>query len=242
MPLIWIVILLTYSLITKNPSRRKRSIIVTLSLVLFFGNEFIINEIFSVWEKKPIPMNEVPDSQMAIVLTGVTNTEKESSEDKVFFQKGADRVLHTVQLYKAGKIKKIIISGGSGKIFEKGIIESEQLKKVFLYCGVPDSIMIIENESRNTRENAMYSKKILDSLQTKEEPLLVTSAFHMRRSEGCFEKVGVKTRIYPVDIYTHDRSFKLNKLIIPSESAFSKWALLIHEVLGYIVYKLVGYC
>jgi uncharacterized SAM-binding protein YcdF (DUF218 family) len=241
MPLVWITIILIYSLITKNPNRRKKSIWTILIMVLFFGNEFIANEAMRAWEKEPLPIDSVQNFNTAIVLTGITNTEKESVNDRVFFQKGADRLLHTVQLYKEGRIKKILITGGSGKLIG-GVLEAVQLKKVFLFCGVPDSALIIENTARNTIENALYSKKMIDSINLKGPYLLITSAFHMRRAEGCFQKAGIQIISFPVDLYTYDRSFKFNRLFIPSESAFSKWAVLIHEMLGYFIYKLAGYC
>lgn len=242
MPLVWITILLIYAFFTKLATRRKKCVLIALAMVLFFGNEFIANEAMSLWEKETIPVKSIENYSTAIVLTGITNTEKESVDDRVFFQKGADRLLHTVQLYKEGRIKNILISGGSGKVFGGGVLESTQLKKVFSYCGIPDSTLFIESESRNTRENAVYSKKTIDSLNLKGPFLLITSAFHMRRAEDCFKKVEVEFTSYPVDIHTTDRSFKINRLLIPSESAFYKWAILIHEVIGYVVYKVVGYC
>ncbi|MGB4399127.1 MAG: YdcF family protein, partial [Daejeonella sp.] len=110
--------------------------------------------------------------------------------DRVFFGKGADRVVHAIQLYKAGKIKRIIISGGSGALVGKKVPEAEHLKKVFLFSGVPDSVLYIESESRNTVENARFSKRLIDSLQLQPKFLLVTSAFHMPRAMGCFQKAG----------------------------------------------------
>lgn len=242
MPLVWIMLALIYALITKNPKRRKRGLITALILVLFFGNDFIINEAMLIWEKDPVPIAAMKTYETAIVLTGITNTEKEIN-DRVYFQKGADRLLHTVQLYKSGKIKKILVSGGSGLVIgHKTVSEADQLKIVFLYCGVSEKDIIIENRSRNTRENALFSKETIDSLQLKGNFLLITSSFHMRRSNACFQKVGLEVDTFPVDIYTRDRKYTPNILIIPSEQAIGKWSLLVHEVIGYLVYKVMGYC
>jgi len=241
MPLVWITALLTYSVFTKKDRRRKKLVLGSIILILFFGNEFIINEILKAWEKSPVSINQLSNYDYAIVLTGITITEKESDSDKVYFAKGADRLLHTVQLYKLGKVKKIIITGGSSSVIGTSPIEALQLKKAFLYCGVPEQDMIIEDKARNTHENALFTKQLCDSLGLHGKFLLITSAFHMRRSEACFKKVGMQVYNYPVDLYTRDTKLTPNYLFIPLESAFNKWSLFIHEFIGYLVYKLMNY-
>lgn len=243
MPQVWILCLLIYGLVTKSQTRRKKTIIVTLVVFFIFSNNFLINEGLLLWEEKPILISSLKNGQTAIVLTGVANSQK-SSADRVYFGKGADRVLHTVQLYKAGKVSKILISGGSGSLTGKNIPETDQLKKVFLYCGVPEANILLETQSRNTYESAQYCKKLLDSLEQEQEFLLITSAFHMKRAKGCFNKAGLETAIYPVDYYTADRRNALtpDSWLIPSSDAMSRWALLMHEITGYVTYKLMGYC
>lgn len=242
MPIVWITAILLFAIFTKNHKRRMNGIITALVLLLFFSNDFIINEAFLCWEKEPVSIASLQNYQTGIVLTGITHSEK-ASNDRVYFSKGADRLLHTVQLYQLGKIKKILITGGSGNLIDKNTLpEADQLKSVFLFCGVSPLDIIIENKSRNTYENAIFSKKTIDSLHIQGENLLITSAFHMRRAKDCFKRSGLPVDEYPVDFNTRDRTFSPDKLIIPSESALAKWSVLIHEVIGYLVYKLVGYC
>lgn len=240
LPIVWITAILVFSILTKNPKKRKKGIIAVLILILFFSNDFIINETFRLWEEDPVSIASLPNYEVGIILTGITNTGKES-EDRVYFQKGADRLLHTVQLYKLGKIKKILITGGAAKLIGEGVAEAIQLRKVLLFCGVNEQDIILEDQAKNTRENALFSKRALDSLDIKGNQLLITSAFHMRRAKGCFKKVELSVDIYPVDYYTYDRKLTPDKILIPSEAALGKWALLIHEVTGYVVYKVTGY-
>lgn len=242
MPLVWITMALAFAFLTQNQTKRKKAVGIALLMVLLFGNQFLVNEVYLWWESPPVPLASIKDYDYAIVLTGVTNTERRDITDRVYFNKGADRVLHTVQLYKSGKVKKVIISGGSGSLTGKKVKEAQQLQKVFLECGVPAGDILVEPESRNTHENALYTKRLIDSLHLKGKFLLITSAFHMRRSEGCFKKAGMQFDIYPVDIYTIDRKFTPSSLIIPSETALARWATFIHELTGYVVYKLLGYC
>ena len=109
MPQVWILLLLLFAVFTKNERWRRKTVILTLLLFFIFSNNFLINEALLLWEKKPVPIASLDDAQTAIVLTGVTNSQK-ASADRVYFGRGADRVLHTVQLYKAGKVNKILIS------------------------------------------------------------------------------------------------------------------------------------
>ncbi|HXH99914.1 MAG TPA: YdcF family protein [Sphingobacteriaceae bacterium] len=243
MPQVWILLLLLYGIFTKDKKRRKKCLVATLVMFIIFSNSFLINEGLLWWEEKPVPIASLSESQTAIVLTGVANSQK-SSNDRVYFGKVADRVLHTVQLYKAGKVNKILISGGSGSLTGSHISEADQLKKVFLYCGVLETDILLENKSRNTYESAQECKKLVYRLAIKQDILLITSAFHMKRSQGCFSKAGLRAEAFPVDYFTADRKNMLtpDRWLIPSSDAMSKWAMLMHEITGYVTYKLMGYC
>ncbi|RNI29110.1 YdcF family protein [Rufibacter latericius] len=140
-----------------------------------------------------------------------------------------------------GKLKKIIVSGGSGALKDVERTEASNLQQTALYAGVPATDLLLEERSRNTRENATFTQELLSQNPQLKNLVLITSAFHMRRAKGCFEKVGLKTDTFPVDFQTHDRSFHLDDLLIPSAEALYDWARLIHEWVGYITYKLLGY-
>ena len=162
-PLLWVILIFIIGFFYKNPLRKKKIFMIGLGMLLLFSNDFIINEAFIAWESKPVQISRLKKYEIAIVLTGVAGNRK-GITDRVFFGKGVDRVLHTVQLYKLGKIKKILISGGSSVVIGKSIPEARQLKEVFLYCGVSERDIILEDRSRNTTESSHYSRKLIDSL------------------------------------------------------------------------------
>jgi len=244
MPMIWILAILLYAIFIRNQKRRKKSIIICLLMLFFFGNILIVNQAMLLWEKDPVPIASLGTYNTAIVLTGIADHRR--GNDRAYFSKGADRLLHTVQLYKAGKVRKILISGGSGVLIGEKLPEAEMLKGVFIYCGVNEADIILENKSRNTHESAQFTKKLVDSLGIKGNYLLVTSAFHMRRAQGCFTKAGLTTDIFPVDFYSSKREDSNREdfnpmVLIPTEGAMVNWTLLIHEITGYVVYKVMGY-
>ena len=150
--------------------------------------------------------------------------------------------MQAVELYHKGKIKKIFLSGGSGFVNFQEWKESEKLYPLLVSCGVKAEDILMENNSRNTYENAVETAKELKSKNINGKYLLITSAFHMRRSLACFEKLNLTVDAYPVDarsggpIYTPDRLFQ------PDAEALVAWDLLTHEWVGYAMYKLMGYC
>ncbi|QMU28827.1 YdcF family protein [Adhaeribacter radiodurans] len=241
LPVVWLVVLLLFALFTKRGRYRRLAVRLAAIVVLFFTNPFIINEAFLLWELPPKRLTEIPVSDAGILLTGITSLEK-SPHDRVYIERGADRVLHTLWLYKTKKIKKIIISGGTGSIKTIYTTEAAELKKILLLAGVPATDILLEDKSQNTRENALFTSRLLQQRPDIHSLILITSAFHMRRAEGCFKEAGVNAISFPADFYSKDRSFFPNSLIIPSAEAFANWHLLIHELLGFITYTILGYC
>ena len=240
-PVFWVLLIFGAAFLTRLPKRKKTLCITGFCLLLFLTNPFFINEAWLAWEKPPVFVKDVPVYDAAIVLTGITNNDK-SPHDRVYFNKGADRILHTLMLYKKGRFRTIIISGGSGSIRQKYSSEAAELRNILLQASVPDSCIIMEAQSRNTRENALFTQKIVASRLDLKKLLLITSAFHMRRAEGCFNKVGLKPDVFPADYYGSDRNYSPDSLLLPSEGALADWSRLIHEIVGFLTYKVLGYC
>ncbi len=241
MPFLWVLLLLLLALFLKSAKKKRLCLVAALGILVVLSNPFILNEAWRAWEVKAMPVSQVQPHDVAVILTGVTRYRNEIP-DRVHTNKGADRMLQPLQLYRMGKINKFLISGGSGALLKKQVPEAEQVKRILLLAGVPQADILTEQKSRNTHENAVYSAQVLAQHPEWTRVLLVTSAFHMRRSEGCFRKAGVSTTPYSTDFYVRDRSYTLDETVIPSIEVFTQWHLLLHEVAGYMVYKLLGYC
>ena len=239
-PIIWMVLLYVASLISKRAKVKRylrKSIFI---LLIVSSNTMIVNELLLQWEIPGTPISNInKEYDLAILLTGVTNPDKKLN-DRVHFNKGADRVNHTFQLYQLGIINKILVTGKSGRL-KNPTSESEKIKKTLISWGVKKEDVYIENQSRNTHENAKYSAQFITKQNLKGNFLLITSAFHLRRASGCFKKEGVQFDTYATDFYGSKRKTSLDYLLIPSEKAFKNAHLLIHEIAGYVVYKLQGY-
>lgn len=211
-------------------------------LLVFFTNPFLSNLALLAWEPEFKPFDEIENHEIGIVLTGVTNLSK-TAYDRTFFNKGADRITHALQLYQMGKIKKILITGGQGLNPVNPQSEAELLQRFLIMTGMPEEDIWIEDQSKNTAQNAQFTKDFLEKkgINTNQEFILITSAFHMFRSKGCFDKVGLKTESFPTDYYSHDVKYDIPSLIFPDSNSIQYWTKLFKEWLGIIVYKLVGY-
>lgn len=242
MPLTIISLLIVVGAIYFRRKWGKRSLWAGILLLWFFSNQFIANQAMLAWEPEFKEFDEVKPHEYGIVLTGVTNLSK-TAYDRTFFNKGADRITHALQLYRMGKIKKILITGGQGLNPVNPQSEAELLQRFLLMTGVPPEDVLMEDKAKNTAQSAQFTKAFLEEnkIDTNQEFLLITSAFHMFRSKGCFDKVGLKTETFPTDYYSYDVTFSFPTLVYPSPSSLENWHKLVKEWMGITVYKLVGY-
>lgn len=241
LPALWLVGLLLAALFTRRPNRRRRLLLATLVLFLLGTNSALVNEALLAWELPPVPLRQVGQHDAGILLTGITQVHK-SPHDRVYLGPGADRLTHTLWLYRAGRIRRIIISGGSGAVQDVAHTESRDLLTLLRLAGVPRQNILVENRSRNTRENALFTKELLASHPEIKSIVLITSAFHQRRALGCFRRVGLEPTPFPADFRTSDRAATPDYWLLPDADALSRWSLLLHEIAGYVTYRVLGYC
>lgn len=241
MPLTIIFVAILVSRLVRSTRWRRRLFWSGMILFFFFSNEFIANELMKAWEVDTRAFSEIKTYRIGVVLTG-TVIPQLKPDDRVYFSKGADRVVHTVQLYKLGLIRKILVSGGSGRIVDIEEREADQFKKVMVMMGVPDSAIMLENETRNTYESAQEVRRILDNAgYTADDCLLITSAFHMRRSLACYRKVGLDLDTFSTDFYAHHGTYYPDAFLIPKVEALVIWNKLVKEWVGLIAYRFAGY-
>ena len=238
LPTVWLVVLLMAALVARPP-RQRRWLLSALVLTLLSTNPFLVNELLLAWERPPVPLAALPrHADAAVLLTGITNVSK-SPHDRVYLGAGADRFTSALWLYRAGRVRRIIISGGSGAVQAMAHTEADDLTTLLRLAGVPNSVIIREEKSRNTHENALFIKQLLTpSMDTL---ILVTSAFHQRRAMGCFAKVGLHPLAFPAGYCSSDRSATPDAWLIPNPDALANFSLLVHEVFGWLTYMVLGY-
>ncbi len=216
--------------------------VLGLTIFLYLcSNSFIVDEISRAWEYNDDDIY-LKDTKydLAILLSGMGRVDER--QDRFDFTTSGDRLLQTLDLYYKGRIKKILVTGGSGSISHPNLREAVYIKRYMLNLGIPDSCVIIENNSRNTYENAIFTKHILDSIHYKGNTLLVTSSFHMRRSKAIFEKAGYQNITpYVTNKFSGLRKYEFDHCLIPNTEALWLLQLIVHEMVGYVVYDIKGY-
>jgi uncharacterized SAM-binding protein YcdF (DUF218 family) len=111
-----------------------------------------------------------------------------------------------------------------------------------IMMGVDSADITIENETRNTHESAVEVKKLLETMNVpSSDCLLITSAFHMRRSLACYRKVGLELQPFTTDFYAHERRYHVDAFIVPKVEALLVWHKLAKEWVGMLAYKMAGY-
>ena len=193
-----------------------------------------------LWEYKPLPIATLDTYDVGVVFTGVSRASI-TPRDRVYFNQGADRITHTLQLYNEGKIKHILISGGLGFQQVNNSAAAERLKSFLLMANVPDSVITIETEAANTYENAVKSGEILIRDFPNQKYLLITSSFHMKRSLLCMKKAGIEIDPFPAGFLTSESTLNFDDLFIPKSEAIARWESLIKEMVGIATYKVMGY-
>jgi uncharacterized SAM-binding protein YcdF (DUF218 family) len=231
-PLFWVFLILVWTAFAKNAKRKKRLLFISLGTLYFFCSPFVMRLVTRAWD---IPTANTGNTKYTcvIVLGGFTSVD---DNGKGYFNSASTRFIETLKLQATGKVSKVLITGGSGLLlkghdFKEADFTADQMRLL----KIPDSIMLIENQSRNTMENALFSKKILADQKIPGPYLLVTSAFHMRRSLYTFKKVGLDVVPYSADYVVDNGGFHVDDFL-PNAVPLALWNTYTKEMIGYIAY------
>lgn len=179
----------------------------------------------------PMAVDATPEAEAVVVLGGGTWP---MQFDQPYPNLGAasDREWHGARLYQAGKAPFLILTGGYNPQFS-ATSSAETMRRFMSDLGVPDSAMVLEDQARNTTENALFTAQILRDRGIK-RILLVTSALHMPRSVALFERQGLE--VVPAATDHEVRPQPAWRRWMPSTDALDGSSRAIKEVVG----KLVG--
>ncbi len=155
----------------------------------------------------------------------------------------SDRLLMALRLYHAGKAPLVILSGGNNPLFFKKVpeqSESEIMRRLLVEWGIPDAAIEMEGGSINTRENALFSHRLL-ARRGISRIILVTSAIHMPRAAAAYRKAGFDVVAAPADFQTGWTAPSEMFRWMPQSDAIFKSSEAIHEWLGLWVYRFRGW-
>ncbi len=173
-----------------------------------------------------------------IVLGGSVDTIISKGRGTVSLNGSAERVAETVKLARRFPASRILFSGGSGEIIYQSMSESDIMERWFAQMGISPDRLSFERKSRNTWQNAIFTKKHLGR-QSRNQWLLITSAYHMPRAVGCFRKAGVNVIPWPVDYRTRGWQ-DVVRFFDVANKGWKQVDIAVREWIGLIVYRLSG--
>lgn len=239
-PFNWCVILIALRFVLKPAKWKHIASITAIIIFIFFSNTFIFQKVISAWEYPAEPISKVVNENNTIVILGGMSSYNYKI-DRIHFYEASDRLLQGLLIGQHHPDSRIIISGGSAEIYFEERPEADYLKEYLCNIGIDEKRLHFEKQSRNTYENAMYTDQLFDSLQYDKSIVLITSGFHMKRAQWCFEKQGFKVQPLSAHIYTNHQPLKPMDYIFPSLHTFQMWPILLKEWVGIFVYKLKGF-
>lgn len=249
-PLSWILIAGLLALLTAclpvSPGRRtwvRRCSFLTVLLLFLTATPILSSMYIALLEAQYPPFQATSTSKVdaVVVLAGgvfqkgsLRPTDEVSDASRQRTGCGAD-------LWQQNLAPKLLLTGGDATVFRTGLLESHEMKRWALRLGVPESAILIEEQSRTTYENAVQTKAILGSGRI----ILVTAAYHLPRAVRLFEKQGFVVTPFPCGYesqHTPQQAWEQATLFdfLPTAKALLITTQAVDEVAGIIVYWLAG--
>lgn len=188
------------------------------------------------YAKPAIENLDAPDG--IIVLGGMLDTLISERRNETTLNNGAERLTEAAKMALRFPKSRILVTGGVGALIYRGRDEATMAKKFLIDLGIDKDRIQIETQSKNTWQNAVFSKKLIKP-KAGENWLLITSAFHMPRSMGVFRAAGFPVTPWPVDYRTRGMEDAWRFSARPSK-AWRNIDVAVKEWVGYIAYSLSG--
>ncbi|MFO1108519.1 MAG: YdcF family protein [Bradyrhizobium sp.] len=173
-----------------------------------------------------------------IVLGGPLDADLSAAHGGPVISGAADRIISAAMLAHRYPNARIVYTGGSPNLLHNDAKEADYATALFQGLGIQKSRLTMERQSRNTRENAEFSRDIVKPKKG-ERWLLVTSAFHMPRSVGVFRTAGFPVEAYPVDWKVGTRE-DLLKYYVSANNGLQLVDIGVREWVGLIAYRIAG--
>ena len=216
--------------------RQRLMVLISLLILLISSNAYVGNYLFSTLEDpyKPLSMNSINESDAVVVLSGMIN-QVGKKENIKYEWSDPDRFFAGVKLIKNNKSKLLIFTAGQLPWTKDWRPEGDILKDKAIEFGIDKNKILVSAKVKNTYEESL---KTLQLIPRGSSIILVTSAFHMKRSKFLFEKQGFRVNPFPVDFKVSNNNLTILDMI-PSLGAISKTSLFIRENIGRLYYKII---
>ncbi len=240
-PLVWVGLMLVLGLLQlqRRPQAARQFFQTALVLLMLVGWLPLPNALLRALEQMhPAPKQIDPVNYAGVVVLGGATESSYVWEghDQPALNAAAERMTVVLPLLRGQPHWKLLFTGGEGELIGGSLSEAERARRFFDQMGVPPAQLMLEDQSRNTYENAVLSAR-LPGVDKAQPWLLVTSAWHMPRSMAVFKKAGWNVTPWPVD-YRTGLSTPWTQYSLAQ--GVSRWQTTLNEYLGLLSYRLLG--
>jgi len=235
-PFVWFCALVVAAIFAKRDKARKKLIIAAALVLLIFSNPFLAGKAVNLYEPE-YPVQK-KNYDIAIVLGGFSGLNKRNNEIKL--NGNCDRLFQAISLYQQGRVKKILITSGNANLLNNEVKEADLVKNFLHQICIPDSAVLIENQSRNTVENAKFSYVLIKKTMPHAKIVVVTSAWHIPRAKVIFTRFFGDGLDYLPTNYVGKIDYNFDDFIIPNPGVFGTWDMLFKEWIGLVVDRFRG--
>lgn len=149
-----------------------------------------------------------------------------------------DRFVEAAILAARHPEAKVVVTGGTGNLILEGEGDGVTAPRLLTALGVATGRLMLESQSRNTYENAVFTKNMVNA-KPGETWVLITSAFHMPRSVGLFRKAGFDVVPWPSDYRTSGKESAGISRDNPLDS-LQNMSIALREWIGLLAYWMAG--
>lgn len=242
--LVLLLLALGWLLGLSRRNRRKGQVLVGVALGLVAVLAVAPVEQWGIaWLENRFPPPETMPDRVdgIIVLGGAIDPRISAARGQVSIAAAATRVTALIPLARRYPEARLVYTGGAGDPFNQDLKEADYAEAFYGEQGLDTGRIVFERQSRNTRENATLTREAMRP-RPGETWLLVTSAWHMPRAVGCFRAAGWPVVAWPVDYATTGLAVPWWKeLRFNPGKGFSGLGPLVHEVVGLISYRAMGW-
>jgi uncharacterized SAM-binding protein YcdF (DUF218 family) len=240
-PLTWVLLLLVLAGLLRRRARLAGVLRgLALGVLYVFSIEPVAGGLMHLSEAGAVSTYR-PDVvyDAVIVLGGGLDPGASERSGRPEYNAAPERILRGFELLREGRARRLLISGGSLDPRPQAVIEADVLARQLEAWGIERERIVTEGRSRNTRENAVESEKLVREHGWK-TLLLVTSAAHMPRARGCYAAVGLRVDTLPVDVRASAVPWRLASWL-PRAGALNQSTDVLRELAGRVVYRLRGW-
>jgi uncharacterized SAM-binding protein YcdF (DUF218 family) len=240
-PLTWLFVIGAIAVLRLRRAQELRSaggLAAMLFVLAVLATEPVANRLTSLLESGVTPADPRATYDAVVLMGGILENGATQTWKVPAYNQSSERLLAVYEVLRSNRARYVILSGGDPQAPEP-MHEARVCERQLIEWGIDPGRIIVDLDSKNTRENAINSVRIARE-RGLERIGVVTSAFHMPRSVDCFRAAGMDVTPVAVDFRSNEMPLA-RRTFLPRAAWLgdSTWAL--RELAGRLVYRVVGF-